>query len=85
MKDCLSNVTCFRFDAKEYARSLGDEVVATSRNSSAVIRELLTYLENAMQRDEQALAMFNSRRNELKLSDFEKVLAIQKGSLIAPY
>ena len=75
----------FRFDAKEYARSLGDEdIVATSRNSSAVIRELLTYLENAMQRDEQALAMFNSRRNELKLTDLEKVLLYRKALLLLP-
>ena len=75
----------FRFDVKEYARSLEDEnIVVTSRNSSAVIRELLTYLENAMQRDERALAMFNSRRNELKLTDVEKVLLYRKALLMLP-
>ena len=78
------NCEAFKFDAKEYARSLEDEEIVTTRNSSAVIRELLTYLENAMQRDEQALAMFNSRRNELKLSDLEKMLLYRKALLMLP-
>ena len=80
-------ITCdvFRFDAKEYVRNLNDEeVVTTSRNSSAVIRELLAYLENAMQRDQQALVMFNSRRNELKLTDLEKVLLYRRALLMLP-
>ena len=75
----------FKFDAAQYMQSLeGEDVVATTRNSSAVITELLTYLQNAMQRDEQALAMFNIRRNELRLTDLEKVLLYRKALLMLP-
>lgn len=75
----------FKFDPKEYTSGLSDgEVVATSRNSTAVIQELLTYLGNAMQRDERALVMFNSRRNEIKLTDLEKVLLYRKALLMLP-
>jgi len=75
----------FKFNVREYRNSLSDgEVVATSRNSTAVIQELLTYLENAMQRDERALVMFNNRRNELKLTDIEKVLLYRKALLMLP-
>lgn len=75
----------FKFSAKDYISSLTDEeIIVTSRNSTAVIRELLMYLENAMQRDERALVMFNSRRNELKLTDLEKVLLYRKALLMLP-
>ena len=55
-----------------------------TRNSTAIIEELLTYLKRAMQRDTVALQTFNSRRNEVKLSDSERIELYRKAILFLP-
>ncbi|XP_065901977.1 ornithine lipid ester-linked acyl 2-hydroxylase-like [Dysidea avara] len=74
----------FRFDAKEYIKSVDRAHLGTTRNSTAVIHELLNHLKKAMQKDERALALFNTRRNQLELSDLEKVLLYRKALLLIP-
>ena len=74
----------FRFDAKEYIKSADRAHLGTTRNSTAVINELLNHLKKAMQKDQRALAKFNTRRNELELSDLEKVLLYRKALLMLP-
>lgn len=54
------------------------------RNSSGIIEELITYLKRAMQRDTVALQTFNTRRNEVKLTDDERVELYRRAILILP-
>ena len=61
-----------------------DRLQVTSSNSSAVIDEMLTLLRKALQRDTQALQQFNTKRNELKLSDEDRLEMYRKAILILP-
>ena len=54
------------------------------RNSSGLIQEMLLLLERAMQRDSAALQTFNIKRNELKLTDPEKVELYRKAIMLLP-
>ena len=56
----------------------------SGRNSSAIIQELLMLLEMAMQKDASALNTFNVKRNELNLSDLEKVQLYRQAILMLP-
>lgn len=56
----------------------------SGRNSSAIIHELLMLLEMAMQKDASALNTFNVKRNELNLSDLEKVQLYRQAILMLP-
>ena len=60
-----------------------DQVI-TSRNSSEIIHQLLALLERAMQKDSSALNTFNTQRNELQLSDQEKLELYRKAILMLP-
>lgn len=77
----------FRFEPEDFSPA-GVSHVETSEmsasNASAVIREMLTLLERAMQRDTAALQTFNVRRNELKLSDADKVQLYRKAIMLLP-
>ena len=54
------------------------------RNSSGIIEELIGYLKRAMQRDTVALQTFNARRNEVKLTDPERLDLYKRAMLILP-
>lgn len=56
----------------------------TARNSSGIILEMLLLLERAMQRDAEALQTFNIKRNELKLTDAEKIELYRQAILLLP-
>lgn len=55
-----------------------------SRNSSGIIEEMLSLLERAKQRDTEALQVFNVKRNELKLTDMERLELYSKAILLLP-
>lgn len=55
-----------------------------TRNSSGIIKDMLGYLKRAMQRDMTALQTFNIRRNELKLTDPERIELYRKAILMLP-
>lgn len=55
-----------------------------SRNSSGIIQEMLSLLERAMERDMEALQTFNMQRNELKLTDHERLELYRKAILLLP-
>ena len=55
-----------------------------TRNSSGIISEMLTYLKRAMAMDADALQTFNTRRNELKLTDSERYELYRKALLLLP-
>lgn len=55
-----------------------------SHNSSAAVQELLMLLERAMQKDTSALNTFNMKRNELNLSDMEKVQLYRQAVIMLP-
>ena len=57
---------------------------STTRNSSGIISEMLLLLQRAIQKDTEALQTFNVKRNELKLSDEEKVELYRKAILLLP-
>ena len=62
----------------------GGGETATVRNSSGIILEMLLLLERAMQRDKEALQTFNIKRNELKLTDGEKLELYRQAVLLLP-
>ena len=64
--------------------SHSDSTSMTTRNSSGIISEMLLLLERAMQRDAEALQTFNIRRNELKLTDPEKIDLYRQAILLLP-
>ena len=78
----------FKFKASDYAvdaRSSHTEAgEMTTRNSSGIILEMLLLLERAMQRDAEALQTFNIKRNELKLTDPEKIDLYRQAILLLP-
>lgn len=55
-----------------------------SRNSSGIIQDMLSLLEQAMERDAAALQTFNTQRNELKLTDHERLELYRKAILLLP-
>ena len=57
---------------------------SSSHNSSAAVQELLMLLERAMQKDTSALNTFNKKRNELNLSDMEKVQLYRQAVIMLP-
>ena len=68
-----------------YTYAVGDQNIHLSnRNSSGIIHELLMLLERAMQKDTSALNTFNVKRNELNLSDMEKVQLYRQAILMLP-
>lgn len=58
--------------------------VMSSRNSSIIIHELLVLLERAIQKDSSALNTFNVKRNEMQLTDQEKLELYRKAILMLP-
>ena len=78
----------FRFRASDYAEDVrvshSAVEAATTRNSSGIIQEMLLLLERAMQRDREALQTFNIKRNQLKLTDAEKVDLYRQAILLLP-
>ena len=56
----------------------------SSHNSSSAVQELLMLLERAMQKDTSALNTFNIKRNELNLSDMDKVQLYRQAILMLP-
>lgn len=78
-------IDCEPIDMEELALvSAENGVEFSARNSSAVITELLVLLERALERDSGALQTFNVKRNELKLTDIEKVELYRKAILLLP-
>lgn len=66
-------------------QNLQTEVLkVTSGNSSKVIEEMLSLLRKALQRDAEALQLFNTKRNELKLSDEDRLKMYRRAILILP-
>lgn len=55
-----------------------------TRNTTGIVEEMLEYLEKATQRDKVALQTFNSRRNELKLTDYERIELYRRAILLLP-
>ena len=81
----------FRFRSSDYAEdarvshsSVGGDEAATTRNSSGIIQEMLLLLERAMERDAEALQTFNIKRNQLKLTDAEKLDLYRQAILLLP-
>lgn len=78
----------FKFKAADYAVdaqvSHAEASEMTARNSSGLILEMLLLLERAMQRDAEALQTFNIKRNELKLTDPEKIDLYRQAILLLP-
>ena len=78
----------FKYNAADFSPGIAHTPTSDSqldyRNSTGIIEELLTYLKRAMQRDTMALQTFNSRRNEVKLTDFERIELYRKAILILP-
>lgn len=78
----------FKFKPAEHTAAAGishtESSEMSARNSSGIIQELLMLLERAMQRDREALQTFNVKRNELKLTDVEKVELYRKAILLLP-
>lgn len=62
----------------------GGSTATDTRNSSGIISEMLTYLKRAMAMDADALQTFNTRRNELKLTDSERYELYRKALLLLP-
>ena len=76
----------FRFRALDYAEETHSarDGLATTRNSSGMIREMLLLLERAVQRDAEALQTFNVKRNQLKLTDAERLDLYRQAILLLP-
>ncbi len=76
----------FSFEPTEYTPGISHSEGSTmsSRNSTGIIHELLMLLEQALQRDAAALQTFNVKRNELKLTDIEKVELYRRAILLLP-
>ena len=55
-----------------------------SRNSSGIIEQMVSLLERAKRRDTEALQTFNTRRNELQLTDTERLELYSKAILLLP-
>lgn len=55
-----------------------------TRNSTGIINEMLNYLKRAMEMDATALQTFNTKRNELKLTDSERIELYRKALLLLP-
>lgn len=70
----------------EFDAELGHnrDKIMSFRNSSKIINELLSLLERAMQKDTSALNTFNSKRNEVQLTDKEKLELYRKAVLMLP-
>lgn len=77
-------IDCEPVDTSEFASFGVDGSETAPNNSSALIQELLTLLERAMQRDSDALVMFNKKRNEYKLNDVHKLELYRKAMLMLP-
>ncbi len=53
-------------------------------NQTDTVQDMLRLLERAMQKDTEALSTFNGKRNELKLSDIEKLELYREAVLLLP-
>ncbi len=77
-----------KYNADDFSPGIAHTTTADSqidyRNSSGIIEELITYLKKAMQRDTVALQTFNSRRNEVKLTDVERIELYKRAIVILP-
>lgn len=62
----------------------GENDLNFGSNSSAEIQELLSLLHRAIQRDTTALNIFNKKRNEYQLSDFDKLKLYKEAILLLP-
>ena len=76
----------FKFKPADYSPGIshGEGSEMSVRNSSGIIHELLMLLEQAMQKNAAALQTFNIKRNELKLTDSEKMELYRKAILLLP-
>ena len=53
-------------------------------NRSTIVQDMLRLLERALQRDTEALNTFNTQRNQLKLTDTEKLELYREAILLLP-
>lgn len=83
--DC-KKITFTAESSQNIVYDVGNEHLHSSSasNSSATVQELLMLLERAMQKDTSALNTFNVKRNELNLSDMEKVQLYRQAVLMLP-
>jgi len=68
----------------ESAKSRHTEPSVGTNDSSAEIQELMNLLKRAIQKDANALNIFNRKRNEYKLSDLDKLNLYRKAILMLP-
>ena len=61
-----------------------EEIAFSSNNRSGIVQDMLLLLERATQRDTEALSTFNIKRNELKLTDVEKLELYKQAILLLP-
>ena len=66
------------------AKSRQSELNVGTNDSSTEIQELLNLLQRAIQKDMNALNIFNRKRNEYKLSDLDKLELYRKAILMLP-
>ena len=64
--------------------SHGERSKMATRNSSGIIQDMVTLLEQAMQGDTVALQTFNTQRNQLKLTDNERIVLYSQAVLLLP-
>lgn len=76
----------FKFRSSDFTPGVShkERSLMGSRNSSGIIQDMLSLLERAMQRDAEALQTFNTQRNELKLTDLERVELYRQAILLLP-
>lgn len=68
----------------EVAAAMDMVDVEFGSNRTDIIQDMLRLLERAMERDAEALSTFNIKRNQLKLSDTEKLELYRQAILLLP-
>ena len=76
----------FKFESSDFTPGVSHKERSQigSRNSTGIIQDMLSLLERAMQRDTEALQNFNTQRNELKLTDLERIELYRQAILLLP-
>ncbi len=64
--------------------TMDTENLGYEANKTDTVQDMLRLLQRAMQRDKEALATFNTKRNELKLSDTEKLELYREAIMLLP-
>lgn len=71
-------------DVYNVGQQTSEHIAYTANNRSGLVHDMLLLLERATQRDTEALSTFNIKRNELKLTDVEKLELYKKAILLLP-